>query len=73
MSNLGAYDKIYDGTTAATLNTASAMLAVVVPGDVVTLDTSGATATFAQANVGTAIPSASAASASAARMPRTTP
>ena len=56
VSNLGAYGKTYDGTTTATLNIAAATLAVVQPDDDVSLSPSGYTATFAQANVGTAIP-----------------
>ena len=51
-----ANDKVYDRTTAATVNTAGASLVGVFAGDSVTLGTGGATGTFASANVGTAIP-----------------
>ena len=53
VSGITANNKVYDGTTAATLNIGSAALGGVVSGDTVTLNTSGATATFADKNVGT--------------------
>ena len=46
-----ANNKVYDGTTTATLNTGSATLMGVIGGDSVTLDASGATGTFASADV----------------------
>jgi trimeric autotransporter adhesin len=48
-------DKTYDGTTAATLDTSAAMLQGVISGDTVTLDSSGATGTFASPDVGTGL------------------
>ncbi len=48
-----AEDKIYDGTTAATLDTILAALVGVIGGDDVTLDTSAAVSEFADSNVGT--------------------
>jgi len=51
-----ANNKVYDGTTAATLNSSAAVLVNVVSGDTVSLDSSLATGTFASRNVGTAIP-----------------
>lgn len=56
VTGLSVNNKVYDGTTADTLNTASAALSGVVGGDVVSLNTSGATASFANKNVGTAKP-----------------
>ena len=53
VSGITANNKAYDGTTAATLNTASAALVGVVGGDSVTLGTAGATGAFADKNVGT--------------------
>lgn len=49
-----AANKIYDGTTTAILNTAS--LSGVVSGDIVVLNSAGATAVFANKNVGTGKP-----------------
>jgi hypothetical protein len=49
-----ADDRVYDGTTAATLNLGAATLTGVTPGDDVTLDTSAAAGAFADKNVGTA-------------------
>ena len=46
VSGITANNKPYDGTNSATLNTAGATLAGVAPGDDVTLDSSGALATF---------------------------
>src|SRR5207249_1322126 len=48
-----ANNKVYDGTTTATLNLGSAALVGVVSGDTVTLNTASAAGTFANANVGT--------------------
>ena len=50
-----ANNKVYDGTTAATLNTGSATLMGVIGSDSVTLSTSGATGTFASADVANGI------------------
>jgi hypothetical protein len=50
---ISAQDKIYDATTSATLNTASATLAALISGDSVTLNTAGATGTFSDKNFGT--------------------
>lgn len=52
VTGITANNKAYDTTTTATLNLGSAVLSGVVGGDVVTLNTSGATATFANASVG---------------------
>jgi len=56
VSGVLANDKVYDGTTAATLNSAGASLNNVVSGDTVALNSGGATGVFAQADVGTNIP-----------------
>jgi autotransporter-associated beta strand protein len=45
-------DKVYDGTTFATLNTASATLVGAYAGDAVMLNAAGATGTFASKDVG---------------------
>ena len=45
-------DKPYDGTTAATISTAGASLSGVLPGDSVSLNLAGTTATFTTANAG---------------------
>ena len=57
ISGVTASDKTYDGTTSDTLNTAGDSLVGVISGDTgnVTLSNSGATGTFASANVGTGI------------------
>ena len=55
VSGITASNKMYDGTTHASLNTGSAVLVGVMPGDVVTLDSSGATGTFATKDVGSGI------------------
>ncbi len=55
VSGLTVNSKVYDGTTAATLNTNGYVLNTVVSGDVVTLVTNGYTATFANANVANGI------------------
>jgi hypothetical protein len=54
VTGVTANTRIYDGTTAATLNVASAALVGAVSGDTVTLNTSVAAGTFADRNVGTA-------------------
>jgi trimeric autotransporter adhesin len=54
ISGVTANNKVYDGTTAATLNTGSAALVGVFGSDVVNLISTGATGTFADANIGTA-------------------
>jgi sugar lactone lactonase YvrE len=51
VSGVTASDKVYDGTTAATLNTANAALQGVFSGDTVTLDTTRAAGTFSGKNV----------------------
>ena len=48
-----AGNKIYDGTTSATLNTGGATLSGVYGGDLVSLNTSGATGSFSDKNAGT--------------------
>jgi gliding motility-associated-like protein len=53
ITGVTANNKVYDGTTAATLNTGSASLSGVISGDVVTLITLGATGTFVSKNAGT--------------------
>jgi uncharacterized protein (DUF779 family) len=55
VTGITAADKEYDGTTAASLNTGSAMLVGVLSGDVlnVTLNTGSATGAFADATAGT--------------------
>ena len=55
VSGITATNKVYDATTAATLNTGSAALVGVLSGDTVTLSTGSATGTFASQNVGTGI------------------
>ncbi|RJF96382.1 YDG domain-containing protein [Sphingomonas cavernae] len=55
ISGLTANDKVYDGTTAAVLNTGAASLFGIVGSDVVSLDAGGATGIFATKNVGNAI------------------
>ncbi len=56
ISGITAEDKVFDGTTAATLGTAPAALIGVLLGDTVNLDTADSTGTFAAGTVGTAIP-----------------
>src|SRR5437879_4855637 len=55
VTGITASNKVYDGTTKATLNAASAALAGVIAGDVVTLSTAAATGAFASKDVGNAI------------------
>jgi hypothetical protein len=54
-SGITAANKVYDGTTTATVNAGSATLDGVLDDDQVTLNSSGATGTFATTNVGTGI------------------
>jgi hypothetical protein len=53
ISGAVAQDKTYDGTTAATVDFSGASLSGVVGSEVVTIDTSGYSASFADKNVGT--------------------
>jgi trimeric autotransporter adhesin len=53
ISGVTALNKVYNGTTGATLNTGSAALTGVLPGDAVFVITSGATGTFSSKNTGT--------------------
>jgi len=53
VTGITADNKVYDGTTDATINTTGATLMGVLSGDAVTLVTSGATGTFATKDVGT--------------------
>ena len=55
VSGITAENKVYDASTAATLNTTSAALVGVFSGDTVNLNTGGATGTFASDNVGNGI------------------
>jgi len=55
VTGLTVNNKVYDGTTAATLNTNGYALHTVIGGDVVTLATNGYTATFASSNVANGI------------------
>jgi phosphotransferase system HPr-like phosphotransfer protein len=55
-AGLTANDKVYDGTTTATLSSNNVILVGVVNGDSVSLVTNGYTANFATANAGTGIP-----------------
>ncbi|MFN8454654.1 MAG: YDG domain-containing protein [Anaerolineae bacterium] len=52
VSGVTANNKVYDGNTTATVNFSGATLVGVVGSDDVTLDTSGATGTFSDKNVG---------------------
>lgn len=52
VANARALDKIYDGSTVATLNFATAQLTGVLAGETVTLVSAGATGAFADANAG---------------------
>jgi gliding motility-associated-like protein len=56
VTGVGVNNKIYDGTTSASLNTASASLSGVFSGDAVSINSSGATGTFVNRNAGTAKP-----------------
>jgi hypothetical protein len=53
VSGITASNKIYDATTAATLNFAGAKLATIFAGDIVTLNTTGGKGVFATKVVGT--------------------
>ncbi len=55
VTGITAMSKVYDSTTTATINTSGATLEGVVPGETVTLVTSGATGAFATPDVGTGI------------------
>ena len=52
MTGVTANDKVYDGTTAAGVNTGAATLAGVIGADAVTLDVSSLAGSFADKNVG---------------------
>lgn len=52
VTGITASNKFYDGTTAATLNTAGATLNGVIAGDTVTLSTAGAAGTFSDPEIG---------------------
>jgi hypothetical protein len=52
VTGITANNKVYDGNTTATLNTAGATLVGVLPGDTVTLNTAGATGAFSDPNPG---------------------
>ena len=52
VTGVTASGKVYDGTRTAVLNTGSAGLSGVLPGDFVTLYTTNAAGTFANKNVG---------------------
>ncbi len=53
VSGVTAQDKVYDADTAATLNLGSAAFVGVIGGDTVNIDTSSASGTFSDKNVGT--------------------
>ena len=54
-TGIKANNKVYDGTTAATISLTNVVLMGVVSGDTVSLSTNGYTANFASAGVGTGI------------------
>jgi hypothetical protein len=54
-TGIKANNKVYDGTTAATISLTNVNLTGVISGDTVSLATNGYTATFASASVGTGI------------------
>ena len=54
--SFAANNKVYDGTTTATISSNSILLNGVVSGDIVGLSTNGYTANFVSANVGMGIP-----------------
>jgi hypothetical protein len=56
VTGVTANNKVYDGTTSATLNTSSASLSGVLDSDSVSLASSGASGTFADPNAGNAKP-----------------
>jgi autotransporter-associated beta strand protein len=53
VTGITAAAKVYDGTTAATIDTGGAALSGVLPGDAVNLVTTGATGSFTDPNAGT--------------------
>ena len=53
LNGVTANNKVYNGTTAATLNTGSASISGILSGDVVTLITTGASGNFNNKNTGT--------------------
>ena len=53
ITGVTANNKVYDATTAATLNTGSAVLSGVISGDTVTLGAGSGVGAFASASVGT--------------------
>lgn len=53
ISGISALDKTYDSTTTATLDTASALLEGILPGDTVNISYTSAKGTFADKNAGT--------------------
>jgi hypothetical protein len=55
VTGITANDKVYDATTTGKVNTGSASLMGVLAGDTVTLNTAGATGTFASKDVGNGI------------------
>ena len=52
VSGITAVNKVYDGTTAATINTAGAIYTGLIAGDVATASAAGATGSFVDKNVG---------------------
>ena len=52
VGGITAQNKVYDGTTSATINTSGAMLTGVISGDAVSLVTTGAVGAFASKDVG---------------------
>jgi hypothetical protein len=56
VAGIQAQNKIYDGTTNATLIVSNALLVGIIPGDTVTLNTTNATGAFVDKKVGTAKP-----------------
>src|SRR4029077_1303084 len=56
VTGITANNKVYDGTTQATLNKAGAALVGVIAGDTVTLNAAGASGTFVSKDVGNGIP-----------------
>ena len=53
VTGITAQNRVYDGTTSATINTSAAVLSGAISGDDVSLVTSGAVGSFADKNVGT--------------------
>ncbi len=50
ISGVTASDKVYNGTTSATINTTAAVIIGILPGDAVTLNSAGATGVFYNKN-----------------------